>query len=980
VEKGGCGMKLYLNFDQYAKTGGGTWEDFSSALLDNFNRKSCFGRDGKAEMQTVTMELKNESNIVRRITSSANNIRAKVLENNNTTPYFIGTIRPLVSADVRDQTYPVSVDILDDSLYLEQYIFDKASAVSTSLKVVSSTVADSMIHWLVAKCVVKDSGGSYVRSIADADIVIDAGVDTAVLAEGISVSTGDMVNTLLDTICYEYNLQYRFDASGKMHIAKSLPASSADLSGARTIADANIINYLRPQRADDSNQGAVVKYYPVSKSSCRVAEHDVLDTNFADDKTFSRGYEWLNTDEPGGQYPPAAYDDVTLSEYDLDKPGRKILRHDLTTLKARVEFHDGSRSVSHDIASIADNSDGTYSLKIVPTVNKTLVKKLFAICDCWYIDKDLEQTTQVHPGQNPQAYDSKFLHSGITATALLKAIVLRNLSGKLSYSFQALPALALVPGEIVYLASVAWGVSGYVRITSVVDHADSKTKPLVDVIAESVTPLSDLSITPTEIVKSAYIPPAPRLSIRPDTVSAIYSAPGVVVVTASGSAITELGGTLAWYLNDVDLSLSGSQISIDHADLITGVNTIRAVASITGIDFGDKPLDAECTVTLSPVPLDRSDEVGVDYQNPSGNVKILSSGKLKAVDGEFSGKVNANDGVFSGDILGELFKAKRGVTGDSVTMPTAERFTGVDAYDALTFIPAVGNSSKSYATATSVTGTIGGKAVDKMQRLYNSLYPSVTSAHNVYIWFSDATELELKGNLFYSYAISLTAPSTWNNTSLIIYRSVEDLVTMTCAFAYGVRVLASGTVYNNGTEEIVTGFIPYSDHEALIEFYSGDSLNINWYVSYDNEGAVNGWKDFSGTITVVTEADVVETSTMTPMTSSDSIGTTEKPFLEGVFSSACKVGTAVKGTDAGSVILTNGLIIKWGMLNLGQDDDETKTFPVPFPNYCTAVILQGTADSAAYTNGIYLVSWTDANFRVKTRSTAQVVPWIAIGY
>ena len=360
-----------------------------------------------------------------------------------------------------------------------------------------------------------------------------------------------------------------------------------------------------------------------------------------------------------------------------------------------------------------------------------------------------------------------------------------------------------------------------------------------------------------------------------------------------------------------------------------------------------------------------------------------STGQVQAISALLINAFITGTGTFEGDILNPLFKVKKGVTGDSVTMPAAERYRGWDVYDELTFIPAVASNVKSYATATSVTGTVGGKAVDKMQRLFSMSYPTVASMHDVYIWFSDETEIQISGNGCYSYAIELTAPSAYDNASLITLRSIETLVTMACAFPYGVRVLASGTMYNNGTEELVTGFVPYSDHEALIEFYSGDAVNINWVSSYDDEGSVNGWKNLSGTITVITEDDLVETSTITPVASSDSLGSEAKPFLDGWFSGTVHIGTINTGTS-GSCALPNGFILKWGLVNLGQDDTETVTFATlndaSFPNDCINVTLQGTADSAAYTNGLYVYSWSASNFVVKTRSTAQIAMWLAIGY
>ena len=155
-------MKLYLNFSPFAKVGSGIWEDFSEALMDTgFSRKSCYGSRGKAEIQTVSMTLKpvaNLQSLLVRVLVSTNDIRAKLTRDDGS-PYFIGTIRPLLSATVKDRAKPFTVEILDDSYFLESYVFHEASTLSSNLKVINSIPADSLIHWLVLNSRLKAEDG-----------------------------------------------------------------------------------------------------------------------------------------------------------------------------------------------------------------------------------------------------------------------------------------------------------------------------------------------------------------------------------------------------------------------------------------------------------------------------------------------------------------------------------------------------------------------------------------------------------------------------------------------------------------------------------------------------------------------------------------------------------------------------------------------------------------------------------------------------
>jgi len=590
-------MKLFLNFSEYAKTGGGTWEDFSEGLLnESFSRKSCFGPKGKAEMQTVSMRLKpvvGLEPLAVRILTATNNIRARLTLDDDT-PYFVGTIRPLISSDVREVIKPIDVEILDDTYYLEAYIFSADATLSSNLKVISDTPSDSLIHWLVSHATVKDSLGAYVPAFAEADIIIDSGIDKTIDADGLTVETGDYVNAILDTVCYEYNLQYRCSEDGKLHFAPSVPSTTP--SGVRTLTNADIKNYITPKRGDDARKGAVITYYPVVKGPCTVGRHYALDDNYADDKTWGRGYEWLNPDE--GQWPPLAYQNVTLATNDIEESKRKILRYDYGTLRTKIEFHDGSKDTNQGIGHISDNGDGSARMYIQVAKRKTLVERMDAICDCWYTDEEDEQTTQVHQGQNPEKYEARYLHSGVTANALLRAIVLRSTTGNLTHSFQALPSLGLYPGEIVKLDPAALGFSGYVRIISVIDSGGDKTRQLVNVIAESVTALSDITVdTDEQVISILRRAGVDMLSIHTEATLLKYDDLSHIDLVANGDLLSVYGGSVLWYLNDVYKG-TGETISLYHSEMLVGVNAIRAEGTIPGINFQDKPLEAEIAVTL----------------------------------------------------------------------------------------------------------------------------------------------------------------------------------------------------------------------------------------------------------------------------------------------------------------------------------------------------------------------------------------------
>lgn len=601
-------MKLYLDFNPYAKKRTPNWEDFSSALLDDsFTRKSCFGAKGKSEIQTVQLQLKPVVGIdalAVRILTATNDIRAKITWDNGT-PYFIGTIRPMASVKVDAIVNPISIEILDDTYFLDYYMVDQASTLDvTGMKVVGATTADSLVHWLINLAKVQHTIENWVPAFSSSEIIIDDDLaDDQIPVDGITVEIGDYVNDILEAVCYEFNLQYRCDEQGRIHIARALPES---ITGARVLQDTDIKNQLTIKRGDDAKSGVVVQYYPVQSGTLSVAEHSAFDTRYADDKTFGRGYEWLNPDEPGGMWPPLVYQQEALSGVDLDKPSKKILRYDISSMKTEILFHDKSKDTSqargrHQLVSSADGKY-MYRFWIAPTKRKTLVKRIRLVCKCWYIDTSDIRTTLVEPGSNPEEHDAKYVRDRYNAERLMQALKLRSRSGLVDYSFEASPEIGLVPGEIVQLSSGTSGMAPYVRVLAVTDHGDSKSAPLVEVICEGVQALGDIEVDTTEQVRSILSREGVEmLKLTPSQNPSKYNKnEGLLTVTASGAAVDQLGGSLKWYKDDEYYDgLDGAlEVVLSHAFLGAGQHVIKAEVEIPGIDFGDKPLDAEVTIII----------------------------------------------------------------------------------------------------------------------------------------------------------------------------------------------------------------------------------------------------------------------------------------------------------------------------------------------------------------------------------------------
>jgi hypothetical protein len=88
------------------------------------------------------------------------------------------------------------------------------------------------------------------------------------------------------------------------------------------------------------------------------------------------------------------------------------------------------------------------------------------------------------------------------------------------------------------------------------------------------------------------------LHIEATPVAMRFDPEGTVEAIATGEALVDLGGTLTWYLNGQQLPETSERIVVPHSQMVVGDNEVKATVSIPGIDFGDKPLESKCSVSL----------------------------------------------------------------------------------------------------------------------------------------------------------------------------------------------------------------------------------------------------------------------------------------------------------------------------------------------------------------------------------------------
>ncbi|MFA6933693.1 MAG: hypothetical protein WCR70_00305 [Sphaerochaetaceae bacterium] len=600
-------MKLYLNFNEYAKfdaNSSSNWENFSSALLDSgFTRKSCIGAQGKNEQQTVSVKLKaivGATNLALRILSCEHTIRARLTLDDGTA-YFTGSIRPLADLTVTSYLEPMSASILDDSEYLDYTLSTEASTVNQELYIALSggTESTSLVHWLISKAMSKQSASVSSRAISNSQIIIDSGVDQTLKASAVVLNVGDNVKDTLESILYEYGLQYRFDESGNVHILQGVPSRS----GAVVLNDATMKKSLTIKRGDDSHKGARVIYYKQVKKVCTVAKHSIYDNTYNDDKTLGRGYEWLTE---GEVWPPTAYQVKTLEASDLEDSGYEIVKYDLTSISTSLErasdgwFTTNAFTIPTPVQESAVDGIYRYRFYCVGGAYKDLVKSLSLRCACWCIDKNDPQESASSWVKSPTKYTAKYIHSSILANNLVNIIEMRNAAGDVKYTFY-LSTCSLTPGQVVHIQSVTSGIDTYAKVLSIKDNGGSRADKLYSIECEGLEAIPDLGDLSVEsVAKFMSTNSSEYLTLTPSMSEVSYGSVGTgITVSAKGQAVENLGATLVWYFNGVAVTSTTDTTLLVTADMLhAGVNTISVDATLPGVDWSGRPLQAECTIVM----------------------------------------------------------------------------------------------------------------------------------------------------------------------------------------------------------------------------------------------------------------------------------------------------------------------------------------------------------------------------------------------
>ena len=388
---------------------GSGWEDFTEKIVlqEGYVPRSCIGREGKHEIQTVALKIHKGAGLSARLVQAENDIPAKLLRNGIVV--LRGIVRPYTtSRAVLNRMDPVTLSILDMSATLEQYVFD--TQYWTNLVLINRTdVSVSLIHRLFAEAGVEAS-----------DVLVD--FDRIEQIPHYALSNGEYISDRIQEALYEYGLTYRATSDGKFRI---LDISPDAITPEATIGTAQLRTEFSLSRNDSSQKGAIVKWYPVlSKADAELFLAD------EDGQTIASGAVYPNGADADGYRLP--YD---ISEY----AGTGKL---LSIENPRIAYTPTSLSV--DVHAEFGQDDCSAYLISTSTKDQTITR--FAIiADIRY--KGSTASQQVVQGTKPKTYTAKVISDAGSALRLARILASRQTVGKQAYGFDS--PVQFQPGTIV---------------------------------------------------------------------------------------------------------------------------------------------------------------------------------------------------------------------------------------------------------------------------------------------------------------------------------------------------------------------------------------------------------------------------------------------------------------------------------------------------------------------------------------------------
>lgn len=461
---------------------------------------------------------------------------------------FTGVIRPYLTISSKyNQTDELDLDVLDYTEKMHVKILERVEGVEEQEGCIFSETMDGLK-------ICAGEGSLVYKLAAKAGVEIASAPTVDVVLQRFELKSGEYLDDALSSLLYEYLLDYRFDASGRMVIYQTSPDT------AHTSTVSSFFGSFTIQKTDDPKDGAVVSYDKyLTISNYKIGEWS--------DSKFTLAVV-------GGYDSGFFYASGKKVYWDLSGLGDKQKAARISNVWASGWSSGpitGTPSVSIDSwdqkgAVISTSGGGWYYAGSVGWG-----VKIYA--DITYLYS--EKSSVGYTGKDTESYAARYIQRTEDAVRLVEAIRRRNAAKSVSFSTYE----DLEIGGFVHIdEDKITGLDSKIRITQkiydVITGLYSYTAETVGTV--TIAPPDISTEVETQDPSSEL---GPFLEIRADRTQVLQEESEVEIhVSASGYGLDRYGLSVSFFLNNNSLrSDDGRTLTITKRQLQLGINTIEGV-------------------------------------------------------------------------------------------------------------------------------------------------------------------------------------------------------------------------------------------------------------------------------------------------------------------------------------------------------------------------------------------------------------------
>ncbi len=543
----------------------------SNAYLssESFSPKWCVGAKGEHQAQSLQMRIYSKA-VAARLAAFRKQIKACLYKDG--APYFTGIIRPNVSISVSG-TYeePVSVELLDYSELMHQYVYsaDQVKSLDGGGYIQEQTFT-GQLPFLDSQDISASILGRLFALVGITDIASEIDIPSQGDVE-FDVPAGSYIDKLINDICYQFLVDYRFLADGSAVFFSTEPPVAIP---SQTIGTSDLVNSFQFRKSDDDTDGTTIEY-----SAYKEAKHLLV----VPEAGYSRQSGnllsiWREWKEPE----KTVYWDFSCLPADGDKNKTVVAVENITL------GYDTSEGGGHE-------SDATFSISshdLEKCVFSHQVNVWWEWVGAWikarlYADVRWIQSgfkAYGRTGKNPKTYTSDYVHAYADAKRLGDAMYRYIIGSQHRYAFESFNCYE--PGTFWSLseASVS-GIGQTVRILSCKFNVETSVYTYeaegID-CAEITAPPNSLEMADSAAMEFGG---APGLTIKAGQTIFSENSDLYAVYTASGYYIEYYHLPVSWTIDDTPIP----------AGQLLGVDAIRI--PVQSVSVGNHIIKCSCDIS-----------------------------------------------------------------------------------------------------------------------------------------------------------------------------------------------------------------------------------------------------------------------------------------------------------------------------------------------------------------------------------------------